>query len=378
MADYDYTDPDVSSPDPGPGGGSGAISLYEAVAQIYRTALGREGSAADIQSWINGTGGNLAAIQQGIYASPEAQAYSTQQQTAGATTTSPGSTAYTGGALSDADFQAWFQGATNGQPPTPAQLQSMRAEIEARGWKISTNAAGVAGKVQSPNGRYYDVIQGADSGGKAWQWITPEDAAANNAATGANRYGAMSGLDAASFGSTPAPYQSDPNAPVYEPLAPYERPKWTGGDYVAPTEAELLASPGYASRLNRTMKVAGRQYAAQGTILNGGTLEALDRRAQDYASNEYQNLRANTFDAYKQRYSQFSDDAGRDLASRSLAVNENQNTFQNRTNTYLSNNSRTLSDYLTNLTAKRNSELDYWNRLNDLNGTGASLAGGSR
>lgn len=374
MADVDYTDPDVA--DPGTSGATGgAMSLSDAVAQIYRTALGRDASAAEITSWIQGTGGNLAQIQQGIYGSPEAQAYGAQR-TASASTSA--GTGYTGGALSADDFRSWFQGVTNGTPPTPAQLQSMKAEIEARGWKISTNAAGIAGKVQGPDGRYYDVIQDAAGGGKAWQWITPEDAAANNAAARPNAYGSMLGLDAANFGSTPAPYVSDPNAPVYDPLPAYERPHWTGGDYVPPTQAELEASPGYQSRLGRLIKGAGRQYAAQGTILNGNTIDALDRRAQDYASGEYQNLRANTFEAYKQRYSQFSDDAGRDLASRSLAEQSNQNTFQNRTNTYLSNNSRTLTDYLTNLTAKRNSELDYWNRLNDLNGTGSQLAAGSR
>lgn len=186
------------------------------------------------------------------------------------------------------------------------------------------------------------------------------------------------GVPTSGFGAAPTPYASDPNAPQFEPLAPYDRPRWTGGDYAAPTQAELEASPGYQSRLGRLIKGAGRQYAAQGTILNGNTLDALDRRAQDYASNEYQNLRANTFEAYKNRYAQFADDAGRDLASRTLAVNDNQNTWQNRTSTYLSNNNRTLSDYLTNLTAKRNSELDYWQRLQDLNQTGANLAGGSR
>jgi hypothetical protein len=180
------------------------------------------------------------------------------------------------------------------------------------------------------------------------------------------------------FGAAPAPYGSDPTAPQYQPLPEYRAPQWDGGDYVAPTEAELYATPGYQSRLDRRMKTAGRQFAAQGTVLNGGTLQALDRSAQDYATGEYQNLRANTFEAYKNRYAQFADSAGRDLASRSINAQDNQNTFLNRTNTYLSNNNRTLSDYLTNLTAKRNSELDYWNRLNDVNGTGASLAGGSR
>jgi hypothetical protein len=79
-----------------------------------------------------------------------------------------------------------------------------------------------------------------------------------------------------------------------------------------------------------------------------------------------------------QKYKQFTDAAGMDINARTVNANENQNTFANRLNLYTGNNARTLSDYLTNVTTKRNAELDYWNRLQDLNQTGASLAGGSR
>jgi hypothetical protein len=186
------------------------------------------------------------------------------------------------------------------------------------------------------------------------------------------------GVPTSGFGAAPAPYVSNPAAPVYSPMPTYVAPTWQGGDFVNPTEADLYASPGYQARLDDRMKAAGRQFAAQGTVLNGGTLTALDRKAQDYATGEYQTLRNNSFDAYKQRYSQFTDAAGMDLAARTANANENQNTFANRTTTYNTGNARTLSDFLTNTTAKRNSELDYWNRLNDVNQTGANLAGGSR
>jgi hypothetical protein len=189
--------------------------------------------------------------------------------------------------------------------------------------------------------------------------------------------GGGGGQPTGGFGGQPPPYQSDPNAPDYQPLAPYVPPTWTGGDYVAPTEADLLASPGYGARMDRLLTGKARQYAAQGTILNGGTQVALNRSAQDYATGEYQTLRANTMEAYRQRYSQFQDTAGMSLAARTLNGNENQNNFMNRTSRYLQGNQRTLSDYLTNLTARRNWENDYWSRLNDLNQTGAGAAGGS-
>lgn len=179
------------------------------------------------------------------------------------------------------------------------------------------------------------------------------------------------------FGGTPTPYASDPNAPTYTPLAPYVAPTWTGGDYVPPTQAELEASPGYQTRLSDRLRGDTRRYAAQGTILNGGTLRALDRSGQDYAQNEYQALRNNTLEDYKTRYGQFQDAAGMTLAARTVNAGDANTTFQNRTQTYTGGNTRTLSDYLTNLTSKRNSELDYWNRLMDLTKTGAATAGGS-
>lgn len=186
------------------------------------------------------------------------------------------------------------------------------------------------------------------------------------------------GLPTSGFGAYPAPYASDPNAPQYQPMPTYKPPTWTGGDYVNPTEGDLLAMPGYQVGLDAGLLARQRSAAAQGTILSGGTQKGLTRYGNDYATTNYQTLRNNTLDAYKQRYAQFTDAAGMDLGARTLNANENQNTFQNRVNTYASGNARTLSEYLTNLTAKRNAELDYWNRLNDLNQTGSGLAGGSR
>lgn len=199
----------------------------------------------------------------------------------------------------------------------------------------------------------------------------------NNPITG-NTGAVPQGVPSSGFGSAPTPYASNPNAPTYEPMPTYVAPTWTGGDYQNPTEADLLASPGYGARLAAGQQARERSAAAQGTVLNGGTVKALDRSAQDYATNEYQTLRNNTYDAYVQKYKQFTDAAGMDLNARTINANENQNTFANRTQTYTAGNTRNLSDYITNVTNNRNAELDYWNRLNDVNQTGAGLAGNSR
>lgn len=172
------------------------------------------------------------------------------------------------------------------------------------------------------------------------------------------------------FGGIPKPYASDPNAPTDDPLPPYTPPTWTGGDYVNPTEADLLAMPGYQTQLNAGFQARERSAAAQGTVLNGGTLKALDRFGQDYAQTGYQTLRANTYEDYKTRYGQFQDKAGMDLNARTANANEHQTNYQNRATRYLNENNRTLSDYITNLNARRNAETDYWNRNRDLSDAG--------
>ena len=228
--------------------------------------------------------------------------------------------------------------------------------------------------VTPPPGMHWDPIYAN------WVPDPPVVSPAQGPAPGPEPYGYVGpqGVPTSGFGAAPIPYVSDANAPTYQPSPTYVPPTWMGGDYVNPTADELYASPGYQARLDRRLQAGARQFAAQGTILSGGSLKALDRSAQDYAANEYQTLRNNTYDAYVQRYKQFTDAAGMDLNARTINANENQNTFANRLSTYQSGNARTLSDYLTNLTARRNNELDYWSRLQDVSGTGAGLAGGSR
>lgn len=77
---YDTPYPNDGGPvqDPhGPGS-----PLWQAIAGIYQTALGRAASPAEIQSQIQGGSGDLATIQQSIYSSPEAAAYNQSRQPA--------------------------------------------------------------------------------------------------------------------------------------------------------------------------------------------------------------------------------------------------------------------------------------------------------
>lgn len=60
---------------------------------------------------------------------------------------------------------------TFGTPGTPDELIAMEPRLAEQGIKVLRNAAGVAGKVQLPDGRIVDVINSAGVGGRGFQWL---------------------------------------------------------------------------------------------------------------------------------------------------------------------------------------------------------------
>jgi hypothetical protein len=343
-----YSDP--NDPSTWTAGGTNSAPSFAQVNNDYMTYLGRPLTQGEYdQFWATKTYYDPSAVA----STPEAEAYRTRQATGGGA----------------------------GPIPTTPDGAQIGSGIP---WDAGSNRP-----AYDPPGYHWDANLGMFQPGDApGAPATGGGSASGGGDTGGYGGGASSGgggggtaapigLPSSGFGAAPPPYHSNPDAPQYQPLPDYHAPTWTGGDFVNPTLDDLHNAPGYQARLDRLMTTRERAAAAQGTILNGGTLVALDRAGQDYAANEYQTLRSNALEAYKQRYSQFQDAAGMDLNARTINANQNQQTFANRTGTYNTDNARTLSDYLTNVTAQRNAELDYWQRLNDVNNTGAGLAGGS-
>jgi len=63
-----------------------------------------------------------------------------------------------------------------------------------------------------------------------------------------------------------------------------------GADYMRDfTAADFQQDPGYDFRMKEGQKALERSAAARGGLQSGGTLKALSKYGQDYASNEYQN-----------------------------------------------------------------------------------------
>ena len=251
-----------------------------------------------------------------------------------------------------------------------------------------------SGNELSIDGQKFKVLGAENSPGAYW-YTGGNDSSGGG---GGNGYGSYSG-------AAPNLYASNPNAPpTPTPMSPYVAPTWSGGaaptptplaQYSPPTLAQLQATPGYQARLAAGMQVQQRSAAAQGTILNGGTQQALQRYGQDYASNEYNNLvnqgmaatslnntstqtgNQNAYQTYLANYGQFMDSANLGLQARTQNVGEQQQNYQNQYAAYLNANSQTLSDYLTNFNTQRTSMNDYWSHLNDLYSTGAQTANNS-
>jgi hypothetical protein len=81
-----------------------------------------------------------------------------------------------------------------------------------------------------------------------------------------------------------------------------------GQTFTAPTLADLQNDPGYQARLNLGTDALERSAAARGNVLTGGTLKDLNQFAQDYASNEYNNLYGRNLNTFTTNYNAYNND----------------------------------------------------------------------
>ena len=207
------------------------------------------------------------------------------------------------------------------------------------------------------------------------KFMLPEGAPAGS---GGNQYGQ---LNAGGFGAAPSAYASNPNAPTYTAPRPTGSlaSEYTAPQFTAPTVAEVESRPGYQIGLNTGLSTIQRSAAAKGTVLNPGTVQALNRYGTDYAGTQYANV-------LSQQANIFGMNAQQQLAGRQQNQTEFQqnvvgptNTaFQNQYASYLNDNARTLQDYLTNYNIQHTADTDYWGRLKDVSGAGLQAALGDR
>ena len=122
-------------------------------------------------------------------------------------------------------------------------------------------------------------------------------------------------------------------------VTPYSGTYQAPAPFTAPTGVDESNDPGYAFRLAQGNQAIQRAAAAGGGAFSGGTLKALSRYGQDYASNEYQNVYNRALTGY----------------------NTNVNTG--------------LNSFLTNFNAYNTGQGNAYNRLASLAGMGQTATG---
>jgi hypothetical protein len=122
-------------------------------------------------------------------------------------------------------------------------------------------------------------------------------------------------------------------------VTPYGETWATPAPFTAPTNITEQNDPGYQARLAAGLQAVQRGQAAGGGAFSGGTLKALSRYGQDYASNEYSNV------------------------------------YNRALGTYDTNTQNALQSYLTRYNAYNTDQTNIYNRLASLSGIGQTAAG---
>lgn len=111
--------------------------------------------------------------------------------------------------------------------------------------------------------------------------------------------------------------------------------------YTPSTLADLYADPGYEARLEAGRQTMEKSAAAKGNLLTGGTLKDEDQAAQDYASNEFQNVSnrnlTNFGTAYNRDLTDWTTNYNASLQQYQQAYNifaNNQNNASNKLNAW--------------------------------------------
>lgn len=96
------------------------------------------------------------------------------------------------------------------------------------------------------------------------------------------------------------------------------------GQFTAPTDVTEQNDPGYQFRIKQAQQGFERSAAARGQLLSGGTLKALQRYTQDYASNEYGNVYGRALGEFQQKRNIFETNASNQFGRLTSLANSGQ------------------------------------------------------
>jgi hypothetical protein len=265
-----------------------------------------------------------------------------------------------GGAQGGTWDEPWFR-QNIGTPGTPQELIALEGKITAAGGKVLRNAAGVAGKVQLPNGQIVDVIRSAGTGGgpQNFQWMTGEGGGGGGGQGAGGPVGGFRPGELENFGLSTTPY-----TPEAYTGGTYQAPEWTE-QFAAPTMAQAEAEPGYKFALQQGQRGLEGAAAARGSVLSGGTQKALANYNRTAAEGNYSNVYNRALGEYGQRRQNFAGN-----------VAQNQGNYQNRFGEYLNRNATGLQAYLANQANRTGAIRNWWEQQNQTAARGLSAARG--
>lgn len=198
-------------------------------------------------------------------------------------------------AQNQANLQPWLQGGANG-------LANLQYLMGIGGEQPQTQATGAMATLP---------MQGASPSPILTQ--NPNGEPLSATLNGGGGYLAMPGNQSFNAGTgqaTPAsslPTAQGPQGTVNPNLGAFGSlmQAYPGGPFVAPTALTEQNDPGYQARLNLGLQAEQQSAAARGNLLTGGTLQAENQLAQDYASNEYSNVYNRALNTYGTNYNAF-------------------------------------------------------------------------
>lgn len=221
-------------------------------------------------------------------------------------------------------------GSSSGAPPavggpmlppggvSQAQMGSVGTYNPTTGQGTSTPYAGApptqGGPMGAPRATSNAIMGGSGSYTPGEGTVSPSQGALDTSiAQPADGMGATSTLAPGMqrFGGSHAPPTN--GSPISAPQAPNTSNGAYGslmqpyqGTFQAPTGLTEQNDPGYQARLNLGQQAMDRSAAARGGVLTGGTAQAENQAAQDYASNEYGNVYNRALDNFSTNYNVYN------------------------------------------------------------------------
>jgi hypothetical protein len=194
-----------------------------------------------------------------------------------------------GGGPTPGNEQQWFMNLVGNRPWNQQAFDELAPTFRQYGWNITPpNAAGDQTKIQLPSGEWVRV--GFGEGKPVWVPQGMGGAASAGGGMGQPQVGGIGGV--------PAPFQ-------------------------APSWEEVQQTPGFQARYQMGLQGLERGAAAKGSLLSGGTQQAIARYGQQYGTNEYQNAYNRALQTYGtnvETQSELPWNRYRDLANRGLTA----------------------------------------------------------